>query len=324
MTTALDRRKRRFGERVGLSESGLIRTVEIPLPLYDRLRDAVRAYVLRSLPPHVLRWADPSVELERCRHLVKTVSVGGIVVPKRDSVLEYNAVARAFAEIGDAVCGEWIGAWHVPPNVRVKFPEVTAEQLARPRPSERPHSDAWAGEHPDSVTLHVPLFGDWRRNYVSAYLPPDDFEESWLDPCSSNDPDHVRVYETGLCNKWGRFKHGEPTPHGHALLMDASVLHASHRELKCGVRLSIEAPFVWCDAPERAVMRKDEHLDHLAMLGLGETHLMYFEDAPGVVRQTDSTKHSAKMRVIELDVIRLRDKIGAAFSHGNLTESDHG
>lgn len=307
MNAALARRVDRFTNRLGRGQfeanaSALVWRRLIPPPLLAALQDAVRAYVLRSLPSHVPRFSDVSLELEWHREEVKTISVGGIIVPKRDSVLEYNAVARVFVEIGHWICGAWIGQWHVPPNVRVKFPQVTAEQLARPRPSERPHSDCWAGEHPDSVTLHVPLFGDCESNYVSTYLPTAEFEERWLDPAPSNDPDAVRAYETGMCGRWGP-KHGEPTQVGYALLLDSSVLHASHREPGCGTRVSIEAPFVWRDAPPRdALLRAAEHLPHHVMLGLGATHLLHFPDTPGMTRETSGgTQHSAKWRVLELE-----------------------
>lgn len=268
--------------------------------LFDELSAAVIAYVDRSIPRECVDpTRTPTDLLLKHRQEIQTITPGGIIVPKRNSSLEYNAVLRAFAELVDAFgFGRHIGGWHFPPNVRVKFPDVTTQ--GRIRPSERPHSDAWAGEHPDSVTVHIPLFGDTDHNRLDVWLPKDDFEEAWLEPAPANDFETVQRYENEMIARWGP-REGMVTRLGCCALMDASVLHGSHRDPGCGPRISIEAPFVWADAPIRqGLAREIEHQPHQWLLGAGETHYFHFPHAPGErVDSAGALKHPSAFTVTE-------------------------
>lgn len=302
MSAALDLRSERFGRRI-LGFPGLAAIVPLRTDLLSVLRRAVIAYVSRSMPdPLMFGSSDEFVAaIERSNGRIETLSIGGIVIPKRNSSLEYNVVLRTFAEIVDRIAGPHIGHWHFPPNVRIKFGEVTPGQMERPRPSERPHSDAWAGEHPDSVTVHIPLFGDCALNRVAHWLPWETFEENWLEPCRSSDADEIRLWETRLEPFYDKVE--SVTPIGSALLMDASVLHASERVPGCGLRVSIEAPFVWSDARVAdGLMRAEEHISHRQALHAGEEWFFYFPDDVRVRRETAaSTRHAAKVNRIELE-----------------------
>lgn len=265
-----------------------------------RLRNAVIAYVSRSLPYPAVDEADLIDCLTAHRSIVQTITPGGIVVPKRNSSLEYNAVLRAFTEaVEEVVPANLIGSWHIPINVRVKFPDQTT--VGRVRPSERPHSDAWAGEHPESVTVHIPVIGDSEKNYVALYEPPANFEESWLQPSPSEEHDAVCAYENELISRWGE-KLAFKTPKGCALFMDASMLHASHREPGCGLRISLEAPFVWAGARQRPdILRAVEHASHEVVRSAGEKCFFFFPDAPEQrVETKGATKHPSNLIIQKL------------------------
>lgn len=298
--TALEKREISFARIVSTlmhRPTPLACCVLIPPLEFKLLRQAVLRYLEQSLP--ISSSTDVLHRLVRDRDQILTITPGGIVVPKRNSVLEYNLVARTFAEIVGGMIGPLIGSWHIPPNVRVKYEDIPPKQLTRARPSERPHSDAWAGESPQSVTVHIPLFGDTVGNYVRIYAPPRDFEESWLVPLDSDDVEEVAQYETELASRYSlvNFK----CPLGSALFLDAALMHASTRLLPCSVRVSIEAPFVWFDAEQKPwLSRANEHAPPSVLLGLGATHLLYFGDDQKVHRQTTSLQHVANLRVVRL------------------------
>ncbi len=289
------------GARTRYRFGPLVYTLRPQEGLFERLQDVVTDYVFRSIPRDCVETKYTPTELvSKCRREIQTLTPGGIIVPKRNSSLEYNAVLRAFAELVDSFgFAGHIGGWHFPPNVRVKFSDCTTE--GRIRPSERPHSDAWAGEHPDSVTVHIPLFGDTDNNRVDIWLPKEDFEEAWLEPALSNDFETVQQYEKGRIAQWGP-RAGFCTPLGACAFIDAAVLHGSHREPGCGARISLEAPFVWADAPlQEGRARAVEHQPHRWLLGAGETHYFHFPHAPHErVDSAGALKHPSAFRTINL------------------------
>lgn len=221
----------------------------------------------------------------------------GMLVPKRNTVLEYNLVVRAFAHaINSLGIDNLIESWHVPLNVRVKTAAESALNMSRAHPTEHPHSDSWAGESAESVTVHIPLLGDWKRNRLQLFDPSDAFEESWLGPRASyRDGSDVLPHYTRV---------GYVAPLGSVLLMDFAELHASTRDSGCGSRLSIDTTFVL----RRPIMRDTEHpwrkgerTSHQILNGIGETHLFYFPDAPGIHKDVgQGFKHSAHLEIVEL------------------------
>ena len=154
--------------------------------LNRRLRNAAALYIAQCLPGR--RTFGPDDEDALLDALVarptrSPTTPNGMLVPKRHTVLEYNLLVRAIADVVSALgIADRIQSWHVPANLRVKFPEASAENLRRHHPTEHVHSDSWAGESSESVTLHLPIFGDIVRNHVRFLEPPADFAEDWLRP----------------------------------------------------------------------------------------------------------------------------------------------
>lgn len=271
----------------------------IPSLLFERLQVATANYVMRSLPR--VQWSGemgdvvPAIDSEWGR--IQTITAGGIVVPKRNTVLEYNLVLRAFSEIVEAIeIAEYVAEWHVPINIRVKYKTQPLGSKHSPRPSERAHSDAWAGEHPDSVTVHIPLLGDTSGNYVAIYQPHDDFDESWLVPTVSQDHAEIAQYETTLAKNYKELI-SERTALGEVLLLDAAMLHASRRTIHCGTRISLESPFTWINAPARdGLERAEEHAPQSVLAGIGNEYLLYFPDrVEDRVDSRGATKHPSNL-----------------------------
>lgn len=239
-------------------------------------------------------------DLDRDRATDQNITPNGLVVPKRDRVLEYNLVVRRFAEIINAMgIGHLIESWHVPLNVRVKYGEFDASNLDRDHPTEHLHSDSWAGESAESVTVHIPLFGDITHNRVAMAYPPFDFEESWLGPRAT--------YAEGSQDIAHRYQPIDfTTPRGSLMLMDFATLHASTLAEGAGTRVSIDTTFVLRKpGSEQEVLhpwRAEERISHKVLSGIGETHLLYFPDGPE--QRVDSRggfKHPTNLRLMRID-----------------------
>ena len=267
---------------------------KIPIRLFFGLQSAVSDYTGWPWSLDNRAWSLDN------RAEVKNITPNGMIVPKRNKVLEYNLLVRRFAEIINTFdIGSLIDSWHVPLNVRIKYGEVNAINLTRDHPTEHAHSDSWAGESAESVTVHIPLFGDTKCNYVQMFYPPEEFEESWLGPRAT--------YLEGSQEIASHYqKIDYVTPIGSLMLMDFATLHASTRLPEAGTRVSIDTTFVLrkpgVDQEVIHPWRKEERMSHKILSGIGETHLMYFPDSPD--EQVDSRggfKHPSNLVVRRID-----------------------
>jgi hypothetical protein len=272
--------------------------------LARRLRAAAALYVSRCLPGR--RTFGPDDEEALLAALVAhadaipNLTPNGMLVPKRHTILEYNLLVRAIADVVSALdIADRIQSWHVPANLRVKFPAPSAENLARHHPTEHVHSDSWAGESSESVTLHLPIFGDLERNHVRFFSPPADFAEEWLRP--------LPTYAAGadVAARYGTLDFVPAK--GEAILADFAMLHASHRLPGAGPRVSVDTTFALrrtashVEAERIHPWRENERASHGVLAGIGETHLLLFPDSVGT--QVDSQggfKHPTTLRLVEL------------------------
>ena len=257
------------------------------------------------------------------RRGVKNITPNGMVVPKRNKVLEYNLVVRRVAEIINTFnIGGLIDSWHVPLNIRVKYGLADAANLERDHPTEHAHSDSWAGESAESVTVHIPVFGDTERNYVQIFYPPDEFEEAWLGPRAT--------YLSGAQDIAYRYRKIDyVSPLGSLMLMDFATLHASTRLPGAGTRLSIDTTFVLRKPGSESEVihpwRAEERVTHEVLSGIGETHLLYFPDSPD--QQVDSRggfKHPTNLVLKQLDTVRVQQQFESPHIHAKMSAAgDH-
>ena len=262
------------------------------------LDDAVFKFMTASLQNRELSWKELLNCYDGAFGPLQHVTPNGMVVPKRNTVLEYNLVVKAFANVIQRLgISDLIDSWHVPLNVRFKSSCPSTLNLGRAHPTEHPHSDSWAGESTESVTVHIPIAGDWSRNYVKMFYPSDEFQEEWLGPRSTyaEGAEAVARHYTPIDYK---------TAFGSLSLMDFATLHASTREPGCGPRVSIDTTFVLkkkAMAEKLHEWRAGERASDAVLHGIGETHLFHFPDAPD--KQVDvgsGFKHPTNLRLVEL------------------------
>ncbi len=296
---AFDELSRRFPcER----PSKLISAYRIEEKAPRRLRVAAMLYMSKCLPgqPVILDEEKLLFELVKHQEEIKNITPNGMIVPKRYTILEYNILARTFVEIVNELnVSDFILSWHVPLNLRIKFASVSEENMKRHHPTEHIHSDSWAGESSESVTTHLPLFGNTARNRVVFYDPPPEFQEDWLKPRPS--------YADGatIAQKYSRIDFIPEK--GCLVLADFATLHASSRFPKAGSRVSIDTTFalkrIGSHREEEKIhpWRENERAPHQVLMRLGETHLFLFPD--DTTQQVDSQggfKHPTNLKLTKL------------------------
>jgi len=281
---SLENRRKEFGTLcnnfVHKKPDPLIAVAPIKYLDYLRLHLAIMVYMSKCLPKRELE-LDESALLKvfsENKNFIKNCTPNGMLVPKRHLILEYNLVVQAFFTVMNSLrIGHMITSWHIPLNIRFKDSEVNQENLKRHHPTEHIHSDSWAGESADSVTVMIPLLGDTERNRVDYYSPPEDFEENWLGPLPS--------YQDGahIAAKYRKVE--MPFPIGYVNLTDFASLHASARYPNAGPRVSIDTTFTIPrnrnkeDKEKIHPWRENERISHQELGEIGETKLFFFPDS---------------------------------------------
>lgn len=232
------------------------------------------------------------------RELPPQVTPNGMIVPKRNTVIEYNMVVRAFARIiGRLGFGDLVHSWHIPLNVRFKSSAVSEENMKRAHPTEHVHSDSWAGESSESVTVHIPIMGDCEKNHLQMFYPSDEFKDEWLGPRKSYADGHELL------------SHYKPVdyiiPMGAVAFMDFATLHSSTRLDGAGPRVSIDTTFVLKKEGMSEKIhhwRKGERATDETLKAIGESHIFYFPDS--VDKQVDvkgGFRHPTNLKLVKID-----------------------
>jgi hypothetical protein len=276
----------------------LISRVRIDDRLYHNLKTAVAIYISGCLPSGQCI-TDENKLLEDFmlnRKKVRNCTPNGMLVPKREVLLEFNLVARAFMDVINSFnFGDLLHSWHVPLNVRYKDGHIVNGNLERAYPTEDIHSDSWAGESADSVTTMIPLFGDTERNRVDYYSPPNDFEEKWLGPQSSY------KHNAKIAKKYAKID--VPYTKGFLYLADFATLHASARYLGAGSRISIDTTFAFPVQKEKIhPWRIDERAKHKDISNVGKDTLFLFSNSwDEQVYNMGGFKHPSDLKIIKLN-----------------------
>ena len=269
---------------------------------FESLRVAAAIYMSRCLPGNrlILEGSRLLEEFERHQDLIQNITPNGLIVPKRYIMLEYNLLVRAFAQVISGLGMEdLIVYWHIPLNLRIQFGQTREKDSKRNYPVEHIHSDSWAGQSTESVTVHIPIFGDVSRNHIELYDPPTHFREDWLGP--------LQDYAAGDTIVREYSKIDFIPPEGHLILADFAILYAYTRLPGAGPCVSLDTTFVLKkpsshDEQEKIhPWRESERASHQVLTGLGETHLLLFpHDLHERVEVPVGFKHPTQLELIEL------------------------
>ena len=275
---------------------------KIPDDLFRKFQTAAALYISKCLPENqfILDEDELMQEIDKHYRSMLNITPNGLMVPKRHLVLEYNLLISAYADIINTCnINDLISSWHVPLNLRIKLGEQDAFNMTRHHPTEFAHSDSWAGESSESVTTHIPIFGDLERNHLAFFSPPDDFKEEWMG--------HLPSYKDGkeIAAQYTRLD-AKPKK-GHLYFADFAGLHSSYRLPNAGPRVTIDTTFV-LNRPEPILgtehpWRENERATHDVFSSLGSEKLFYFPDSnEQFVDSEGGFKHPTNLHILDLGV----------------------
>lgn len=270
-------------------KEGLIAIHSLNPHLLERLRFSANLYIAKSLQESNLvntQWLADSKPLlsliESNLAKIKNFTPNGMVVPKRDHLLEYNFFASAFMDVVNSLnIGHLIDYWINPPNIRFKEGSLNPKKLERNFASEHTHSESWIPLNGSQcISIFIPLAGDLENNFVDFFLPPQNFEETWLAP----QPSYASASEISHRFRPANIKYEL----GKLYLADCSTLHATTRKTSSGPRLSIDLNFI----PKLdGIHHSSTDLSHENLLRIGKETLFAFHDSMDEFSETNNGKH---------------------------------
>lgn len=205
--------------------------------LFQQIQVAAAGYISTCLNSSILLSEEEMLErLLEARGTLPNYTGTGLLMPKREHVLEFNllqkSVATAFSQLG---ANDLIDAVDLPINLRMVYGKTDSEKLRLPFTSSKLHSDVWAGVPADATVVVLPLFGDIDHITIEAGEMP-------------------REMELGAMRVMSDFDEGRDIPmvvsydeaklqHGTMYFNDARGLHQTVRRKSAGVRISIDFRF---------------------------------------------------------------------------------
>jgi hypothetical protein len=252
----------------------------LPPDRFQKIRCAAAGYVSACLGSKkvILEDAELIDALLKRRAAMPNITPNGLVVPKREFVLEFNAfhkaVAAAFNDLG---LEDLIEAIHIPISLRVAEGRKDEERDARPYATNKMHSDVWAGEPLDAVVVHLPLFGDAENIGVQFAEMQAEKEQEFMRVLKDYSEgselwDHLKLYDCVM-------------KLGNIYFADARLLHATLRR-KPGLRVSIDFRFrMRSEGPYRLVSeeilkagRQSNYLSYGDFCRIGSDQMIVFDE----------------------------------------------
>jgi hypothetical protein len=244
---------------------------------FTAIRAAMLGYVSRCLGARrPLSEAEAVAGLLEQRDTLPNYRADGLLVPKREHVVEFNllhkAVAAAFGDLG---IEDSVDVIDLPINVRVVYGKPGARRnLAFS--SAKLHSDVWAGVPVDAVVVVLPVLGAIEDiTIILGELPREQELEA------------MRAMADYLEGKTYRITAPYPPgmQHGHAYLADVRALHQTVRHRAEGVRVSIDFRFRTTDRGYREMCPSvhgpesgDQRVPYAEWLALGTDRLIVFDE----------------------------------------------
>ena len=258
----------------------------------EAIRFAALGYVSACLGRPVRDERELGMELGKANFANMTPN--GLLVPKREFVLEFNVFQRAVAGIFEDfdLCG-LAAAVHVPASLRLVTGLEDSARDKRPRATGKLHSDVWAGEPVDAVVVHIPLFGDPENIGIQFQEMQRDQELAFMRV--------LEDYEEGA--GLGTVHYGCQFRSGNIYFADARLLHATVRN-RGGFRLSVDFRFrLPSDGQYKAMSdailtngRSDNYMAYDQFRKFTSRSLMVFDNT---VKEGPVTKYAADFRTLD-------------------------
>jgi hypothetical protein len=261
---------------------------ELPAARFAQIRAALSAYISACLGGQGPLDEPALLELlVEQRSALASYTPGGMLVAKREQVLEWNllhkAVAAAFA---DYRLDDVIDGIDLPINVRVVYGGAGPDGQPGAAPpayaSSKLHVDVWAGVPVDSVVVVLPVLGDIQNITIVLGEMARELELPAMRAMAD--------YDEGRGARMAVPYRDAELAHGRLCLADVRLLHQTVRRRKEkdkeGVRVSIDFRFRMNHAPYRALAPDvsgpeaiDLRVPYDRWLGIGSREMIVFDES---------------------------------------------
>lgn len=183
--------------------------------------------------PDNLTWFDKNAEILAT---MPNVTPNGVVMPKIENHNAYNQMHQAVsAVVKKYVNPHAIASIFMPINVRLVTGVSNSHIDSRPRASTKIHSDIWAAEHSNSVTIFLTVLGD-SENTTVDFFEPTSFPTEFQKPLSD--------YNDGAILANGAKKYPPSFLSNHMIAMDSFCLHQTVKN-RGNFRLSLDFRIIY-------------------------------------------------------------------------------
>ena len=105
----------------------------------------------------------------------------GLLLPKQECSFSYNTVVKNAVRLASSLgLVKTCDAAYMPLNIRLPWGDPAPHISTRAYSSIKWHTDIWAGEWSQSVMLHTPIFGDFKKNGIAFAAPPSEFYPDYV------------------------------------------------------------------------------------------------------------------------------------------------
>jgi|688.fasta_scaffold390912_2 hypothetical protein len=193
----------------------------------NELEALVQVYLSQNLISIGKRFKDLNSSIDDIMKL-PNITPGGIVVPKIETQLIYNAIASyCYKSLGDF--SKYTKSF-APVTIRVKSGKIKSPD--RPYETSKLHSDAWVGMFGDGI-ISFGIMGDFKNNGVEFFMP---------NLISADYFGKLSNYDEGI-NKFKGLKEIGRYKKGFIHLFDNIVLHKTMSKKNSLPRVSIDFGF---------------------------------------------------------------------------------
>ncbi|MDA9690229.1 hypothetical protein N9V13_07470 [Betaproteobacteria bacterium] len=245
MTVEINR-KELFNEfALGVQERGKGRVEResdylIKIQLEEEEFDTLKINVLQFLSARIfgedysITSEDEIIDLLQGDPKDEFLTSSGLILPKRQSCLEFNLVILSFYKILQRYLSVY--GWYEILPLRVKT-NRSSNKSASIRNSSMPHLDSWTGFSDRAYVCFLPLLGDIERNTIKFWNPIVDIDEKWHD-FNTSDSQANNIVE----NYYERLN--TCLQAGYLYVAESSVVHATEVQGDATARISIDQLFL--------------------------------------------------------------------------------
>lgn len=232
------------------------------------------------------------------KNILANLTPNGVLLPKREYTAEYNLLHKAVADVLQPLLPEaLIKSAQSLMMFRIVEGSSDDHRDRRPYATSKVHSDIWAGDPLDAVTLIIPIFGDPANITVKFFEMPIELEHEYMKPLADYDQasgiPNLKAYDDLTMSI------------GSIYFFDARLLHQTAR-LRPGFRVSLDFRIrrrlppecnVPHDTEEYGSRQRNPEIDYATWRAIGRERLVVIPESCEEAR----AKHGAAANTTPLN-----------------------